>query len=87
MVSKKNKQDFFVRNWVVKDTSCYLRNVQLHPHVISKVRCVSIYIHDVYVDRNAPCINYSPNATMVIYGILFYDMHPVVFFTLDVYVD
>ena len=56
-------------NWVIKDASCYLRNEQLNPSpppppnlwFISRVRCSSIYIHDVHEDWNVPCISYSPN--------------------------
>ena len=43
--SDKNKHDiFFVRNGVVEDTSCYLRNL-----FISNVACCSIFIHDMVV--------------------------------------
>ena len=60
MVSDKNKH---VQNWVGKDASCYLRNDQLNPPfsvIYFKGRCSSIYINDVYVDWNIPCISYSP---------------------------
>ena len=61
---------FFVQDWVVKDVPCYLRNEQLKLlRFISKVRCCSIYIHDVYVN---PSCNY---------GILFDGMHPDIVFT------
>ena len=35
--------------------------------ICDKVRCCSIFIHDVYVDLNVPSIN----ATLVVYGILY----------------
>ena len=46
-----------------KNASCYLGNGWLSLYFlwfISKVRCCSIYIHDVYVDWNVPCISCSP---------------------------
>ena len=39
---------------------------------ISNVMCCSIFIHVVYVDRSV----IVPNATIVVYGILFGGMHP-----------
>ena len=57
---------FFMWDWVVKDASCCLRNELLipRPHqflwFILRVRCCSVYIHDVYVDWNISCIKYSP---------------------------
>ena len=60
----------------------YLRNEQLNPPpphclwFITKVRCCSIYIHNVYVHLNVSVI--APNTTIVAYGILFGGMHPVI---------
>ena len=57
----KRSIKYFVQNKIVKGTSYYLRNEQINPlWFISKVRCCSIFIHDVYIDWYVPYITYSP---------------------------
>ena len=61
-------KSIFMWDWLVKDASCHLRNEQLMHFLwfISIVRFCSIYIQDVYVDWNVPCI--APNAIWLSMG-------------------
>ena len=63
--SDKDKHGIcLVRNRIVKDDVCHLRNEQLNPHIFcelfQKWGAVIFFIHDVYVGWNVPYINYSP---------------------------
>ena len=60
---------FLVWDWVVKDVFCYVRKVQLNPPFSM------IYFKGKMLIKTFPVSVMVPNATMVVYGILFGGMH------------
>ena len=60
MGSNKNKHDIFGCVGLLSQKWAFQNSPPLVLWFISNVRCCSIFIHDVYVDWNVPCINYSP---------------------------
>ena len=66
-----------VRDWVVKDVSCYLRNERLTPTPSISGGGAVVFISMVYMTETFPVSVIAPNTTMILYGILCGGIHPL----------